>query len=63
MATVTYKGPRNPADLTNLYVVPREKGGAVELRLGEAVEDVSADVVKALRADKDHEFEVGEKAS
>ncbi len=63
MATVTYRGPRDSGDPTTLYVVPRPKGDAVELRLGEAAEDVSADVVKALRADKDHQFEIGEKAS
>lgn len=56
MPSVTYQGPDDPRDPTEIFVVPVEGSDPVELRKGEAV-DVSPDVVKVLQAQEGHQFQ------
>lgn len=58
---VTYLGPTNPKDPTDVYTVPGDPG-KVDLRLpkGITVSDVPAEVAKQLGKTEGHRFKIGE---
>lgn len=61
MDSVTYKGPSDPVDPSNVFVVPGNEPGDADHRFpkGQRVDDVPADVIAVCEAAEGHEFDVG----
>lgn len=58
MPSVTYQGPDDPRDPTEIFVVPVEGSDPVELRKGAPKPtDVSADVIAVLKQQEGHQFD------